>query len=88
MAVHSRQPITKLTDHNRATPLNIALWTTYDIANTIFSMEIVADTSGKRKPWTILFGALTILFTAMVFLLSNVYRAIAAWLSCTYWALL
>lgn len=117
MTVPSPQPLEK------ATARNIALWTTYDIANTIFSMGIVsvtilrfvqlqgmkeglsyssanllggaavaasniivallmpvlgavADTSGKRKPWTILFGALTILLTGMVFLLSNTYLAI------------
>ena len=113
-----------LSGQDRATRFNIALWTTYDIANTIFSMVIVsvtilrfvqlqgmkegfsyqwanflgtaavaasniivamlmpilgaiADTSGKRKPWTILFGSLTILLTGMVFLLQNVYFAIA-----------
>ncbi|MFW9917023.1 MAG: MFS transporter [Candidatus Thorarchaeota archaeon] len=127
MTVSSPQSSEKKTTpigEQRASPRNIALWTTYDIANTIFSMGIVsvtilrfvqlqgmkeglsysvanflghaavaasniivallmpilgavADTSGKRKPWTVLFGALTILLTGMVFLLSNVYLAIA-----------
>ncbi|MHA2500406.1 MAG: hypothetical protein ACXAEL_12625 [Candidatus Hodarchaeales archaeon] len=47
MTVSSPRPSEKKAIPNseqRASPRNIALWTTYDIANTIFSMGIVSVT--------------------------------------------
>jgi UMF1 family MFS transporter len=104
----------------KTSKVNVFLWSTYDIANTIFSMGIVSmtilqystllgmqsgfsyfwanlfggiatflsniivaitipimgsisDRTGEGKPGTIVFGALTILFTGIIFLFQNVF---------------